>query len=168
MPGWWDTFVGGSSTSSGASSSGASSSESGSFADNLGELAVSTGISYALDKSGLTDPNIPTVGYQGGIPSYEVVRDRVPTDPNRRRGGENQRYFTDTQYAEKPGGFKETTPPSIAEAQARAATQRSQLQQRNLPPQAMAMGGIASMNQDGTGWHYEPARWWVCLPKCCT
>ena len=73
MPGWWDTFVGNSSTSSGASSSGASSSESGSFADNLGELAVSTGISYALDKSGLTDPNIPTVGYQGGIPSYEVV-----------------------------------------------------------------------------------------------
>ena len=143
MPGWWDTFVGNSSTSSGASSSGASSSESGSFADNLGELAVSTGISYALDKSGLTDPNIPTVGYQGGIPSYEVVRDRVPTDPNRRRGGENQRYFTDTQYAEKPGDFKSTPPPSIAEAQARAATQRAQLEQRNLPLQAMAMGGIA-------------------------
>ena len=145
MPGWWDTFVGNSSTSSGASSSGASSSESGSFADNLGELAVSTGISYALDKSGLTDPNIPTVGYQGGIPSYEVVRDRVPTDPNRRRGGENQRYFTDTQYAEKPGDFKSTPPPSIAEAQARAATQRAQLEQRNLPLQAMAMGGIAGM-----------------------
>mgnify|MGYP003627198947 FL=1 len=147
MPGWWDTFVGGSSTSSGASSSGASSSESGSFADNLGELAVSTGISYALDKSGLTDPNIPTVGYQGGIPSYEVVRDRVPTDPNRRRGGENQRYFTDTQYAEKPGDFKSTPPPSIAEAQARAATQRAQLEQRNLPLQAMAMGGLAGMGQ---------------------
>jgi len=152
MPGktWWDTFVGGSSssnTSSGTTASGTSSSGGGSFADNLGELAVSTGISLALDKAGFTDPNIPTVGYQGGIPSYEVVRDRVPTDPNRRRGGENQRYFTDTQYAEKPGDFKSTPPPSIAEAQARAATQRAQLEQRNMVPQAMAMGGIAGMNQ---------------------
>ena len=148
MPGWWDTFVGGSNssnTSSGTTVSGTSSSGGGSFADNLGELAVSTGISFALDKAGFTDPNIPTVGYQGGIPSYEVVRDRVPTDPNRRRGGENQRYFTDTQYAEKPGDFKSTPPPSIAEAQARAATQRAQLEQRNMVPQAMAMGGIAGM-----------------------
>ena len=142
---WWDTFVSGSNSSN--TSSGTSSSGGGSFADNLGELAVSTGISLALDKAGFTDPNIPNVGYQGGIPSYEVVRDRVPTDPNRRRGGENQRYFTDTQFAEKPGDFKSTRPPSIAEAQARAATQRAQLQQRNIVPQAMAMGGIANVNQ---------------------
>ena len=120
--------------------------------ETLGNLLIGAGVGAAtsavMDKIGLgTSPNIPNVGYQGGIPSYEVVRDRVDTDPNRRRGGENQRYFTDTQYAKKPGDFKGTTPPSIAEAQARAATQRSQLQQRNLPPQAMAMGGIASMNQ---------------------
>ena len=116
--------------------------------ETLGNLLIGAGASKIMDKVGLgTSANIPNVGYQGGIPSYEVVRDRVDTDPNRRRGGENQRYFTDTQYAKKPGDFKGTTPPSIAEAQARAATQRSQLQQRNLPPQAMAMGGIASMNQ---------------------
>jgi len=114
----------------------------------IGNALLGAGTSAVMDKIGLgTSANIPSVGYQGGIPSYEVVRDRVDTDPNRRRGGENQRYFTDTQYAEKPGGFKETTPPSIAEAQARAATQRAQLQQRNIVPQAMAMGGIANANQ---------------------
>ena len=111
----------------------------------IGNALVGVGSGLLAKELGLSQPNIPNVGYQGGIPSYEVVRDRVPTDPNRRRGGENQRYFTDTQYAEKPGGFKETTPPSIAEAQARAATQRAQLQQRNIAPQAMAMGGIAGM-----------------------
>jgi len=138
--GWWEGFK-----SVGTQALNTVNSTQGGQA--IGNALVGVGSGLLAKELGLSQPNIPNVGYQGGIPSYEVVRDRVPTDPNRRRGGENQRYFTDTQYAEKPGGFKETTPPSIAEAQARAATQRAQLQQRNIAPQAMAMGGIANANQ---------------------
>ena len=145
MPSWWEGFK-----NAGTQAYDTVTSVEGgnAFGNALIGAGVGAATSAVMDKVGLgTSANIPNIGYQGGIPSYEVVRDRVDTDPNRRRGGENQRYFTDTQYAKKPGDFKGTTPPSIAEAQARAATQRSQLQQRNLPPQAMAMGGIASMNQ---------------------
>jgi len=138
--GWWEGFK-----NAGTQAYNTVTSTQGGQA--IGDALIGVGSGLIAKELGLSQPNIPNVGYQGGIPSYEVVRDRVPTDPNRRRGGENQRYFTDTQYAEKPGGFKETTPPSIAEAQARAATQRAQLQQRNMVPQAMAMGGIANVNQ---------------------
>ena len=145
MGSWWEGFK---NAGTQAYDTVTSTQAGNAFGNALVGAGVGAATSADMDKVGLgTSSNIPSVGYQGGIPSYEVVRDRVDTDPNRRRGGENQRYFTDTQYAEKPGGFKETAPPSIAEAQARAATQRSQLQQRNLPPQAMAMGGIANANQ---------------------
>ncbi len=145
MPSWWEGFK---NAGTQAYDTVTSAQAGNAFGNALVGAGVGAATSAVMDKVGLgASANIPNIGYQGGIPSYEVVRDRVDTDPNRRRGGENQRYFTDTQYAKKPGDFKGTTPPSIAEAQARAATQRSQLQQRNLPPQAMAMGGIASMNQ---------------------
>jgi predicted Rdx family selenoprotein len=64
---------------------------------------VTTGGAYALNKSGLMKANIPQSGYQGGIPEYEVNRQRVPStyDPNRRAGSGGQRYFTDTQYLPK-------------------------------------------------------------------
>ena len=40
------------------------------------------------------------VGYQGGVPKYTAVRERVamPADPNRRPGSGGRRYFSDTQY----------------------------------------------------------------------
>ena len=45
----------------------------------------------------------PPTGYQGSIPKYDAVRERVPNtyDPNRRPGSGGQRYFTDTQYVPK-------------------------------------------------------------------
>ena len=45
----------------------------------------------------------PPTGYQGSIPKYDAVRERVPDtyDPNRRPGSGGQRYFTDTQYVPK-------------------------------------------------------------------
>ena len=45
----------------------------------------------------------PPTGYQGSIPKYDAVRERVPGtyDPNRRPGSGGQRYFTDTQYVPK-------------------------------------------------------------------
>ena len=48
------------------------------------------------------DQNIPVVGYQGSIPEYQAVRQRVPIeqDPNRRPGAGGRRYFTDTIFAQ--------------------------------------------------------------------
>jgi hypothetical protein len=45
----------------------------------------------------------PPTGYQGSIPEYDAVRERVPGtyDPNRRAGSGGQRYFTQTQYQPK-------------------------------------------------------------------
>ena len=34
--------------------------------------------SFALNQSGLMDPKIPQVGYQGGIPEYQAMRRQVP------------------------------------------------------------------------------------------
>ena len=70
--------------------------------------------------------NKPAVGYQGKIPEYQAVRERVETDPNRRVGGQNQRYFSDMQYAKRP----DTPPPSVAEAQAKAIAGQNQSRKR--------------------------------------
>ena len=67
------------------------------------------------------EPNIPVVGYQGSIPEYQAVRQRVamPEDPNRRPGAGGRRYFTDTIFAQKP----ESMPMTVEQAQAAAAAQ---------------------------------------------
>ena len=67
------------------------------------------------------DQNIPVVGYQGSIPEYQAVRQRVPIeqDPNRRPGAGGRRYFTDTIFAQKP----ESTPMTVEQAKAAAAAQ---------------------------------------------
>jgi len=79
------------------------------------------GLAYLANKSGLGDQNIPVVGYQGGIPEYQAVRQRVatPEDSNRRPGAGGRRYFTDTTFAQKP----ETTPMTVEQAKAAAAAQ---------------------------------------------
>jgi len=90
-------------------------------------------------------PEIPKVGYQGKIPELQAVSERVPMQgqDTRRPGEAGRRYFSDTQYAERP----ETKMQSVAEAQAKAQAQARQLAQRQTPPTGMAMGGIASTNQ---------------------
>ena len=94
-------------------------------------------------------PDIPKVGYQGKIPELQAVRERVPMQQPmegqapRRPGSEGRRYFSDTQYAERP----DTPAPSVAEAQAKAQAQAQQLAQRQnpkVPPTGMAAGGVAS------------------------
>jgi len=73
------------------------------------------GIGSLLQGSGLADPKIPPVGYQGGIPNYTAVRQRVPMqpDPNRRPGAAGRQYFSDTIFADAP----ERKPISVADAQ---------------------------------------------------
>ena len=73
------------------------------------------GIGSLLQGSGLADPKIPPVGYQGEIPNYAAVRQRVPMqpDPNRRPGAAGRQYFSDTIFADAP----ERKPISVADAQ---------------------------------------------------
>ena len=117
-----------------------------------------------------SQPQTQPTGYQGKVDmDIERVRERVPTAPmptagrnvgimsgednmagdmyqkgqERRPGSNAQRYFTDTIYAKRP----ETTVPTVAEAEATAATQVAELAKKNNPnyvppePPAMAMGG---------------------------
>ena len=131
MTQWWDNFTSDpigtvSDTASDVAGGVADFFTSGDSGSNLGNLAL-TGLSgLAMSKFG--DAQIPQVGYQGKIPAYQAVRDRVATDPDRRVGGRNQRYFTDLQFADRPS----TDAPSVTQAQAQAAQQRARLEQRNL------------------------------------
>ena len=109
----------------------------------LAEMALSK------ELSGYFQPDIPVTGYQGEIPKYTAVRERVPMQAPvegqapRRPGSAGRRYFTDTQFAERP----DTKVPSVAEAQATAQAEAQQLAQRNQQVQGMAAGGIASANK---------------------
>ena len=82
---------------------------------------VGMGIGSLLQGSGLANPKIPPVGYQGEIPNYAAVRQRVPMqpDPNRRPGAAGRQYFSDTIFADAP----ERKPMSVEEAQAQAQQQ---------------------------------------------
>ena len=82
---------------------------------------VGMGLGSLIQGQGWADPKIPPVGYQGEIPNYAAVRERVPmqNDPNRRPGAAGQQYFSDTIFADAP----ERKPISIEEARAKAQQQ---------------------------------------------
>ena len=109
----------------------------------LAEMALSK------ELSGYFQPDIPVTGYQGEIPKYTAVRERVPMQAPvegqapRRPGSAGRRYFTDTQFAERP----DTGIPSVQQAQATAQAEAQQLAQRNQQVQGMAAGGIASAHK---------------------
>jgi len=107
----------------------------------LGTAAYqSGGLDKVLDAVGLdflqTSANAPPVtGYQGGIPEYVTVQERVPQGAIAapRPGAAGQRYFSDVIYAQKPESMR--TPPTLEEARAMA---RSQV-------------GLGSLNAGGVG-----------------
>ena len=74
---------------------------------------------------GLFSSNQQPVGYQGSIPEYTAVRQRVPAtnDPTRRPGSGGQRYFSDVSFAPSEG---------IASAQTTATTQAEGLKALNI------------------------------------
>jgi hypothetical protein len=78
----------------------------------LGKL----GLGYIVDKSGINNPQKAPVGYQGKIPELSAVRERVPMDAQadlgRVPGSAGRRYFSDTQYAQRPSGGAPTVEPS--------------------------------------------------------
>ena len=107
----------------------------------LGTAAYqSGGFDKVLDAVGLdflkASANAPPVtGYQGGIPEYVAVQERVPqaSIAAPRPGAAGQRYFSDVIYAQKPESMR--TPPTLEEARAMA---RSQV-------------GLGSLNAGGVG-----------------
>lgn len=88
---------------------------------SIASTLLGLGLGYAADQSGIADPKLPVVGYQGSIPEYTAVRERVPMqeDPNRRPGSAGRRYFSDTIFAQKP----ETEPMTVEQARAQATAQ---------------------------------------------
>jgi hypothetical protein len=95
----------------------------GKFGTNAGAVSNALApavIKYGIDQlfPGIADPRQQMAGYQGGIPSYGIQRERVPFtyDPARRPGSSGQRYFTDVRYV-KPG---QANPP-VTDAAALAA-----------------------------------------------
>ena len=117
------------------------------FLGGVGDFARSgvgsTLISLGAKELGLLDAKTPVVGYQGGVPEYQAVRERVPMqpDPNRRPGSAGRRYFSDVQYADRP----ERQPMTVEQARQQARTQAQGLASLNKPQ--MAAGGIIGMNK---------------------
>ena len=112
---------------------------------------------YAADAmSDSAQANKPAVGYQGKIPKYTAVRNRMPVnynDPDRRPGSGGRNYFTDVFYGEReddalsPRAFG-----TVAEAQAAADAQAAMPVSNPVTDavdqsQGMAAGGLASMNK---------------------
>lgn len=109
---------------------------------------------YGIVESGIGEMQTPQVGYQGKIPEYQVVRERVPTtDEGRRPGEAGRRYFSDLSYAKKPEGSM-TVPQAQMAAQQQAAQLAQQeamrrAQATNQAVSQMASGGLASIQPKG-------------------
>ena len=118
---------------------GALGTDAGKLVSTLGPMALQKGIDYFFP--GITDVQRQMAGYQGGIPEYDVLRQRVPgtNDPTRRPGSSGQRYFTDVQYVPKGQG----TPPALDPAALAAANMANPNRRQRVP--ALAAGGIATM-----------------------
>ena len=115
----------------------------------LGKL----GLGYIVDKSGINNPQKAPVGYQGKIPELSAVRERVPMDAQadlgRVPGSAGRRYFSDTQYAQRPSGGAPTVEQARAIAQQQAAALAGQNQtganSQNVDP---AYGANPNANPD--------------------
>jgi len=125
----------------------------GALAGLIGSAAYkSGGVDPLLDMLGLdflqSDANAPRpAGYQGGIPQYQAIQERIPQTgiATPRPGAAGQRYFSDVIYAQRPS----TPVPTVEQARQQAQTQAQQLAAQNRPAQGMAAGGLASLARGG-------------------
>ena len=85
-------------------------------------------------------------GYQGGIPKYTAVRERVAgtTDPTRRPGSGGRRYFSDVSYAPKTGVAADAEKDAAALAAAKTAAQNQ-------------AAGLATLNTSNPAYEKRPA-----------
>jgi hypothetical protein len=113
----------------------------GDFASSAGDYLTSKegltelgklGLGYIADKSGIISPQKAPVGYQGKVPELSAVRERVPmesqAESGRVPGSAGRRYFSDTQYAQRPSGGAPTVEQARAIAQQQAAALAGQNQ----------------------------------------
>ena len=120
--------------------------------DALGLFGALGGL---LGAGGAFSPNIPTTGYQGKVPKYRAVRERVANtyDPNRRPGSGGRRYFSDVQYVPMD---TETSTQDIENAIAAAKTQAGALEAANLANPADEIRNIADTPVTETPVNEEP------------
>ena len=98
------------------------------------------GLTGALAAAGQGQRSAPQAGYQGTVPNYTAVRERVdiPQDPNRRPGAGGRRYFSDVSYV-APGTTPAETQAAIDAARTTAKTQAATLKPALYPvPQVKA------------------------------
>lgn len=90
---------------------------------NWKSVAAAAGGLYGLYQTS-QQQNQPKTGYQGGIPKYEAVREKVANtyDPERRPGSSAQSYFTGTKYV---------APDKAAEARTAAKEEAAGLETLN-------------------------------------
>ena len=111
------------------------------------KVALASGIgALAADRLGFLDSKSQPSGYQGSIPQYTAVRERVPMDQQGiatavQPGASGRRYFSDTVFAQPTAG---ATAPTIE-----AARQQAQQQAQSLGTTNMAAGGLASLGGKG-------------------
>jgi hypothetical protein len=91
-------------------------------------------------------------GYQGGVPKYTAVRERVAgtTDPTRRPGSGGRRYFSDVSYVPKTGVAADAEKDAAALAAAKTAAQNQ-------------AAGLTTLNTSNSAYEKRPAS--VLLPK---
>jgi hypothetical protein len=107
-------------------------------------FGTNTGINALTEYFGFNEPKVPLVGYQGSIPEYDMLRERVPDtyDPNRRPGSSGQRYFTTPRFV--PRG----TLPEPMSAEGLAALNLNNPARQTRPVgTGMAAGGIAQLKE---------------------
>ena len=92
------------------------------LASEQGSNAKALAASYFINKSGFTDEEIKRSGYQGSVPDYKKIMERVNYNDDQDRGavspgGMGRRYFSDTRYLRNAGGASgiESTPQTLYE-----------------------------------------------------
>lgn len=112
-------------------------------ATQAGGIAQKAGELFGLTDSRRQQPT----GYQGGIPHYDLTRQRIPNtyDPTRRPGSSGQRYFTPTRYT---GGNNALPEEAAGLAALNLANPARQTRQYGpLPVKTMQEGGIAELEE---------------------
>jgi hypothetical protein len=111
---------------------------------NLAGLAGMGGLMALLNRgTGGSQP----VGYQGTIPKYAAVRERVPiaADPNRRPGAGGRRYFSDTAYVPQAAGATEANAAAVSAVRELAKQQAAGLKQSAYPKPVASTGGVSTL-----------------------
>ena len=126
---------------------------------NWRNVAAAAGGLYGLYKNQQPQPK---TGYQGGIPSYTAVREKVTNtyDPDRRPGSTAQEYFTKTRFvapkdaetarsaAKTEAAGLETLNKNNPAREARDVLQAgAEKKETATPTKKLASGGIAEMAQ---------------------